>query len=106
LRFVVPDPHVTFPRPPELELGTGVLLARGGVTETHMQLSRETAVYRVCATTPDRWEVFQDAETRPVASFCDKSAALTYAMGLARGRASWQLLLTTQNDDRRTELRH
>lgn len=69
-----------------------------------MHLTKNTAVYRVCARTPDRWEVFQDPDTEPVASFDDKSAALTYAMGLARGRVSWQLLLGARNDRPRPDL--
>jgi hypothetical protein len=49
-------------------------------------------VYRVCGGT-DRWHVFQDPESAPVASFDDKAAALNYAMCLARGRVAWHLLL-------------
>jgi hypothetical protein len=72
-----------------------------------MQLSRQTTVYRVCARTPDQWDVFQEPDSDPVASFDDKSAALTYAMGLARGRVSWQLLLNAAQDDSRPpDLRH
>ncbi|MGH8287360.1 MAG: DUF2188 domain-containing protein [Steroidobacteraceae bacterium] len=69
-----------------------------------MHLARETAVYRVCASTPDRWDVFQEPNEEPVASFDDKSATLTYAMGLARGRGSWQLLLSARNGQPRAGL--
>jgi hypothetical protein len=71
-----------------------------------MDLSKQTAVYRVCARGQDRWDVFQEPDAEPVASFDDKSAALTYAMGLARGRVSWQLLLTPQHGRARPDLRH
>ena len=50
-------------------------------------------IYRVCAVSNDRWDVYQDARSRPVASFNDKAAALNYAMCLARGRVAWHLLL-------------
>ncbi|HKZ73345.1 MAG TPA: hypothetical protein VJ011_04730 [Steroidobacteraceae bacterium] len=63
-----------------------------------MHTARETAVYRVCSRAPNRWEVFQEPDAEPLASFDDKSAALTYAMDLARGRVSWQLLLGARND--------
>jgi hypothetical protein len=55
--------------------------------------NQETAVYRICAGEKNTWNVFQDSHARPLASFEDKSAALTYAMCLARGKVSWQLLL-------------
>lgn len=73
----------------------GLLLACGpGVFDGDQVMKpMETAVYRVCASAPDRWEVYQDPAEEPVASFSDKSAALTYAMCLARGRTSWHLLL-------------
>jgi hypothetical protein len=70
-----------------------------------MQQARDTAIYRVSSPTPGCWEVFQDSETEPVASFADKSAALTYAMDLARGRVSWQLLATVQHSQARAGLR-
>jgi hypothetical protein len=70
-----------------------------------MDVTRQTAVYRVCAGAGE-WHVYQEPGGEPVASFDDKSAALTYAMGLARGRASWQLLLMSQNDRPHPELRH
>jgi hypothetical protein len=50
-------------------------------------------VYRVCAVSTDRWDVYQEPRSRPVASFHDKAAALNYAMCLARGRVAWHLLL-------------
>ena len=50
-------------------------------------------IYRVCAVSNDRWDVYQEPRHRPVASFNDKAAALNYAMCLARGRVAWHLLL-------------
>lgn len=55
--------------------------------------AREATVYRVCAGPASTWNVFADAEPEPVAAFHEKSAAVRYAMGLARGRVSWQTLL-------------
>jgi hypothetical protein len=52
-------------------------------------------VYRVCGGA-GRWNVYQDPEAMPVASFEDKAAALNYAMCLARGRVAWHLLLRQQ----------
>jgi len=57
------------------------------------QAMKETNVYRVCAGSSDRWDVYQDETPDPVASFDDKAAALNYAMCLARGRVAWHLLL-------------
>lgn len=54
---------------------------------------KESNVYRVCAEGADRWHVYQDTVSKPVASFEDKAAALNYAMCLARGRVAWHLLL-------------
>lgn len=70
-----------------------------------MNVSRQTAVYRVCAGAGE-WRVYQEPDDEPVATFDNRSAALTYAMGLARGRASWQLLLMAQNDRPHAERRH
>jgi len=50
-------------------------------------------IYRVCAAGEDRWDVYQEPRSLPVASFHDKAAALNYAMCLARGRVAWHLLL-------------
>jgi hypothetical protein len=55
-------------------------------------------IYRVCAVSSDRWDVYQETRARPVASFNDKAAALNYAMCLARGRVAWHLLLRTGED--------
>ncbi len=55
-----------------------------------------TDIYRVCAVGADRWEVYQEPRSRPVASFHDKAAALNYAMCLARGRIAWHLLLRNE----------
>ena len=71
-----------------------------------MHAARDTAIYRVRAVTPGRWEVFQNSDDEPVASFSDKSAALTYAMDLARGRVSWQLLASAQQSQTRAGLRN
>jgi len=54
---------------------------------------RSAEVYRVCAVSSDRWDVFQQSHSHPVASFSDKASALNYAMCLARGRVAWHLLL-------------
>jgi hypothetical protein len=54
---------------------------------------KDANVYRVCAGSADRWHVYQDETSDPVASFDDKAAALNYAMCLARGRVAWHLLL-------------
>jgi hypothetical protein len=59
-------------------------------------------VYRVCAVSSDRWDVYQQSLSRPVASFSDKASALNYAMCLARGRVAWHLLL--RSDDRQPGL--
>jgi len=54
---------------------------------------KSAEIYRVCAVSNDRWDVYQEPRHRPVASFNDKAAALNYAMCLARGRVAWHLLL-------------
>jgi hypothetical protein len=54
---------------------------------------RNAEVYRVCAVDGDRWDVYQEPRSIPVASFNDKASALNYAMCLARGRVAWHLLL-------------
>jgi hypothetical protein len=59
---------------------------------------KNTGVYRVCAGSVNRWQVFKDTNTEPVASFGDKAAALNYAMCLARGRIAWHLLLRAGSD--------
>lgn len=58
-----------------------------------MNEGKGTDIYRVCAVSRDRWDVFQGPRSQPVASFNDKAAALNYAMCLARGRVAWHLLL-------------
>jgi hypothetical protein len=58
-----------------------------------MSEMRNTEVYRVCAVSSTRWDVYQEPGSIPVASFSDKAAALNYAMCLARGRVAWHLLL-------------
>ena len=63
-----------------------------------MAQAREATVYRVCAGPACTWNVFADAANEPVAAFHDKSAAVRYAMGLARGKVSWRLLLGTAAD--------
>jgi hypothetical protein len=70
-----------------------------------MHEARDTAIYRVSSRIPGCWEVFQDSDDEPVASFTEKSAALTYAMDLARGRVSWQLLATASQTQARARLR-
>jgi len=54
---------------------------------------KSAEIYRVCAVSNDRWDVYEEPRSRPVASFNDKAAALNYAMCLARGRVAWHLLL-------------
>lgn len=54
---------------------------------------KSTEIYRVSSASVDRWDVYEDPQACPVASFCDKAAALNYAMCLARGRVAWHLLL-------------
>jgi hypothetical protein len=54
---------------------------------------KSAEIYRVCAVSNDRWDVYQEPRSCPVASFHDKAAALNYAMCLARGRVAWHLLL-------------
>lgn len=58
-----------------------------------MDEEKSSEIYRVCAVSSDRWDVYQEPRSRPVASFHDKAAALNYAMCLARGRVAWHLLL-------------
>jgi hypothetical protein len=58
-----------------------------------MQTVQSAAVYRICAGDRETWDVFQDSNVQPLASFEDKNSALTYAMLLARGKVSWQTLL-------------
>ncbi len=53
----------------------------------------ETRIYRVCAGPASTWAVFSESAREPVASFRDKSAAVRYAMDLARRRTSWHGLL-------------
>jgi hypothetical protein len=55
--------------------------------------SAEAEVYRVCAGTVRKWDVYQEPCSAPIASFDDKASALNYAMCLARGRVAWHLLL-------------
>jgi hypothetical protein len=57
-----------------------------------MNRIEDAAVYRICAVNEHRWDVLRDPCVEPVASFTEKHAALAYAMSLARGRATWQLL--------------
>jgi hypothetical protein len=67
-----------------------------------MNEDRSAEIYRVCAVSNDRWDVYQEPRSRPVASFHDKAAALNYAMCLARGRVAWHLLLRS-GDGRGTD---
>jgi hypothetical protein len=69
---------------------------RGG--EDVMSDMRNAEVYRVCAVSGNRWDVYQEPRSIPVASFSDKAAALNYAMCLARGRVAWHLLLRNSAD--------
>jgi len=58
-----------------------------------MNQIKNAEIYRVCAVSNDRWDVYQEPRSYPVASFNDKASALNYAMCLARGRVAWHLLL-------------
>ncbi len=60
---------------------------------------KSTEIFRVCAVSTDRWDVYEEPRACPVASFNDKAAALNYAMCLARGRVAWHLLLKSGDDD-------
>jgi hypothetical protein len=51
------------------------------------------AVFRICASTHNTWDVYRGSSPEPLASFEDKNAALTYALCLARGKVSWQSLM-------------
>jgi hypothetical protein len=68
--------------------------ARTTQGEDVMNEIKSAQIYRVCAVSDDRWDVYQEPKGHPVASFSEKAAALNYAMCLARGRAAWHLLLT------------
>jgi hypothetical protein len=65
----------------------------GRGVDVEMNEAKSAEIYRVCAVSNDRWDVYQEPRSRPVASFNDKAAALNYAMCLARGRVAWHLLL-------------
>jgi hypothetical protein len=62
-----------------------------------MSQSNGAEVFRVCAVSVDRWDVYQEPRGWPVASFTDKASALNYAMCLARGRIAWHLLLRSSD---------
>jgi len=50
------------------------------------------SVYRICAVDATRWDVLRGESAEPVATFADKHAALSFAMGLARRAPSeWHL---------------
>jgi hypothetical protein len=61
-----------------------------------MSESSGAEIFRVCAVSVDRWDVYQEPRGWPVASFTDKASALNYAMCLARGRIAWHLLLRSR----------
>ena len=65
---------------------------------SEMNEIKSADIYRVCAVSNDRWDVYQEPRSRPVASFNDKAAALNYAMCLARGRVAWHLLLRSGDE--------
>lgn len=79
--------------------------------EQALQADAEAEVYRVCAGTLRKWDVYQEPAAHPIASFDDKASALNYAMCLARGRVAWHLLLRlapqrTGNAREQTPRRH
>ena len=49
----------------------------------------EATIYRVSQGPVNTWLVHAGSAREPVASFGDKSAAVRYAMRLARGEVSW-----------------
>ena len=55
-------------------------------------------VYRICASSEERWQVLRDSSPEPVATFNDKHAALAHAMSLARERSGWQLPFAPHQD--------
>ncbi len=56
-----------------------------------MPRSLQSEVYRVAPGPVNTWRVYVDP-AREIASFNDRSAAVGYAMRLARGEVSWQPL--------------
>jgi len=58
-----------------------------------MARAEQPSMYRVRPAGPARWEVFRGESVHPLASFTDKNSAVDYAMGLARGRVTWQSVL-------------
>ncbi len=55
--------------------------------------ARSATVYRVVPGAANTWNVFAEPGREPIACFDDKSAAVRYAMRLARGKAHWPSLL-------------
>jgi hypothetical protein len=53
---------------------------------------RDATVYRVSPGPVNTWRIYAGPNCEPVASFGDKSAAVRYAMRLARGEVNWPSL--------------
>jgi len=49
----------------------------------------QPTIYRVSQGPVNTWAIYAGPAREPVASFGDKSAAVRYAMRLARGELSW-----------------
>jgi len=65
--------------------------------------ARGATVYRVAPGAANSWNVFDDPGARePIARFDQKSAAVRYAMRLARGKAQWPSLLGATGASSRT----
>jgi hypothetical protein len=64
--------------------------------------ARGATVYRVAPGAANTWNVFADPAREPIARFDEKSAAVRYAMRLARGKAQWPSLLGATGASGRT----
>jgi hypothetical protein len=67
-----------------------------------MKQAENTAIYRICAVTDERWDVLRGSSLEPVATFNDKHAALACAMSLARCGSGWHLPPGRRHDALRT----
>jgi len=60
--------------------------------------TESTPIYRICATSADRWDVLRNFSPEPVATFTDKPSALAHAMSLARASRGAKTALRTPAD--------
>lgn len=60
--------------------------------------TENTAIYRICATSAQEWDVLRNSSPEPVATFSDKPSALAYAMSLARASRDRKTALRTPAD--------